>query len=463
MLQLYNSLTRRVEPFQPLEPGRVRMYVCGVTVYDFLHLGHARMLVVFDVLYRHLLAAGHRVDYVRNITDVDDKIIRRAVENGEPIDALTARYIQAMHEDAAALGVLAPAVEPRATEHIAAMIDMIRCLIERGHAYQADNGDVYYAVGSFPEYGKLSGKRREDLLAGARVEVDPHKRDPLDFVLWKAAKPGEPAWPAPWGAGRPGWHIECSAMATHLLGPHIDIHGGGQDLQFPHHENEIAQSEGCHGAPFARYWIHNGFVRVNEEKMSKSLGNFFTVRDVLRRHQGEDVRMFILSAHYRSPLNYDDGQLDAARAALTRLYTTLRDQPPAAGVEDAFAAPWRARFDAAMDDDLNTPEALAVLFDLAREVNRARGADPARAAAASAVLRALGGRLGLLQSEPEAYLRGGPGAGGLDDAAVEAKLAERRAARERRDWAAADRIRDELAAAGIVLEDTPQGTVWRRR
>jgi cysteinyl-tRNA synthetase len=459
MLQIHNSLTRRKEPFEPMEPGRVRMYVCGMTVYDYCHLGHARVLVVFDVVYRYLRTLGFDVTYIRNITDVDDKIIRRAAENGEDIRVLTDRFIRAMHEDAAALGVLPPTVEPRATEHIDGMLAMIGTLIERGYAYAADNGDVYYAVAKFDNYGRLSGKRIEDLRAGERVAPDEAKHDPLDFVLWKAAKPGEPAWDSPWGPGRPGWHIECSAMSVHYLGNHFDIHGGGQDLQFPHHDNEIAQSEAATCEHFVNYWMHNGFVRVNEEKMSKSLGNFFTVREVLARYPAEVVRYFILSSHYRSPLNYSDEPLDAARSALTRLYTALRGLE--AGEAGEVGEAYRRRFREAMDDDFNTPVAMAVLFDIAREINRVREADRRAAGRLAGLLRELGGLLGLLEGDPEAFLKGAGGEG-PDGAAVEALIERRLAARKARDFAEADRIRDELAAQGIVLEDGPEGTTWRR-
>lgn len=462
MLNIYNDLTRAKERFEPLTPGRVNMYVCGMTVYDLCHLGHARVMVVFDVVARYLRWLGFDVTYVRNITDIDDKIINRANERGEPFHVLTERFIAAMREDAAALGVLPPDQEPRATDHLPEILDMIERLIARGHAYVADNGDVYYDVRSFPEYGRLSGKSIEDLQAGARVETGDIKRDPLDFALWKAAKPGEPSWPSPWGDGRPGWHIECSAMSTRALGDTFDIHGGGADLTFPHHENEIAQSEGATGHPFVRYWMHNGFVRINDEKMSKSLGNFFTVREILERYRPEEVRYFILTSQYRSPLNYGDEQLDNARAALTRFYTALRGLPdaePAAGEEQ------EKRFHRAMEDDFNTPEALAAMFELVREINRARGEAPARAAALGALLRQLGDLLGILQDEPEHYLRArdqGDGEQGLTDDVIEQMIARRAAAKAARDWAEADAVRDALKADGVVLEDSASGTTWRR-
>ncbi len=466
MLSIYNSLSKRLEPFRPIEPGHVRLYVCGMTVYDYCHVGHARVMVVFDTVARYLRHCGYRVTYVRNITDIDDKIIRRAAEGGEDIHSLTGRYIGYMNEDTAALGVRRPDHEPRATEYIPHMLRMIEQLIHKGYAYVGTNGDVYYDVKRFPGYGKLSGKRLDELQAGARVEVEEAKRDPLDFVLWKRAKPGEPQWDSPWGAGRPGWHIECSAMATALLGAHFDIHGGGQDLQFPHHENEIAQSEAATGSPYATCWMHNGFVRVEEEKMSKSLGNFFTVREVLARYDAEELRYFILSSHYRSPLNYSEEHLQHARQAVTRLYLSLRDLEARPEAIDAAA---EARFRAAMDDDFNTPEALAVLFDLAHEVNRLRGAEPARAARLGASLRGLAGPLGLLQRAPDEYLqRGGtdatgvaPGAG-LSDADVEALVAQRSAARVRKDWAESDRLRATLTGHAVILEDGPDGTRWRR-
>ena len=461
MLRIHNDLTRSKDEFQPIEPGRVRMYVCGMTVYDYCHLGHARVLVVFDVVYRYLKARGYDVTYIRNITDIDDKIIRRANENGEPFGELTGRFIAAMHEDADALGVLRPDAEPRATDHVGSILHMIGRLIDNGHAYVA-GGDVYYDVRSFPGYGKLSGKSIEDLRSGARVEPGEQKRDPLDFALWKAAKPDEPAWDSPWGRGRPGWHIECSAMSTEALGNHFDIHGGGADLTFPHHENEIAQSEGATGEPFVNVWMHNGFVRINDEKMSKSLGNFFTVREILQRYRPEEIRYFILTSQYRSPLNYDDEHLRNARGALTRFYTALRGLPDAA---PAGGADHVARFHEAMEDDFNTPEALAVMFDLAREINRVRGESETAAAGLAAELRRLGGILGILQQDPEAWMRGGELAAvdtGPSDAEIEDLIRQRTEARAARDFTEADRIRDTLKDMGVVLEDGAGGTTWRR-
>ncbi|WP_029135102.1 cysteine--tRNA ligase [Sedimenticola selenatireducens] len=459
MLKIYNDLTNQKQAFVPLEPGKVRMYVCGMTVYDLCHLGHARVMVVFDVVYRYMKSQGYDVTYIRNITDIDDKIINRANENGEPFSDLTERFIQAMHEDSAALGILMPDSEPRATAHIAEIIAMIERLVANGHAYVADNRDVYYSVGSFADYGKLSGKTLEDLQAGARVEVDDQKRNPLDFVLWKSAKPGEPSWDSPWGGGRPGWHIECSAMSTCCLGDTFDIHGGGADLTFPHHENEIAQSEGATGKPFVNYWMHNGFVRINDEKMSKSLGNFFTVREILARYQAEEVRYFILTSQYRSPLNYDDEHLDNARGALTRFYTAMRGLPAA---EPAGGEGFVERFHEAMDDDFNTPEALAVLFDLVREINRLRSEEVDRAAALAAELRRLGGVLGILQDDPEHYLRGGVEESGLSDDQIDGLIRQRHTAKAEKNWVEADKIRDQLKDQGVVLEDGPQGTTWRR-
>ena len=460
MLRIYNTLTNQKDTFVPIEAGKVRMYVCGMTVYDYCHLGHARVMVVFDVVARYLREQGFAVTYVRNITDVDDKIIQRANENGEDIHTLTERFIGIMHEDADALGIERPDIEPRATDSMEEIIAMIGALVDKGYAYQGENGDVYYDVSKFGTYGELSGKQLEDLQAGARVEVNEAKDDPLDFVLWKVAKAGEPGWPSPWGEGRPGWHIECSAMSTHHLGAHFDIHGGGMDLKFPHHENEIAQSQAATGQPFVNYWMHNGFVRVDDEKMSKSLGNFFTVREILKNYRAEEIRYFILASHYRSPLNYSQENLDNGKEALTRLYTSLRGLTPAPQPDDACDA-WRAAFHAAMDDDFNTPEAIAVLFEIARDINKCRADTPDRAAALAGCLLELGSVLGLVQADPEDYLRGTAGAG-LGDVEIEALIEKRLQARAGKDWAEADRIRDQLEAEGIVLEDGPQGTSWRR-
>jgi cysteinyl-tRNA synthetase len=459
-LRVFNTLSRRLEDFAPIDPPRVGLYVCGMTIYDLCHVGHARFMMAFDVLYRWLCARGYRVTYVRNITDIDDKIIRRAVERGIPIRQLTDEMTEAMHADVAALGISPPTHEPRATQYVGPMLDLIGRLEERGLAYRATSGDVNFAVRRFPGYGKLSGKSLDDLRAGERVAVDDGKQDPLDFVLWKSAKPEEPQdakWPGPYGPGRPGWHIECSAMAMTLLGETFDIHGGGLDLQFPHHENEIAQSEGATGKPFVRYWMHNGFLNVDNEKMSKSLGNFFTIRDVLGRYDGETLRFFMLRTHYRSPFNFSDAHLDDARAALTRLYTALDAagvREPASDVAIDWSAPPAAAFKAAMDEDLNTPAAMAVLFELAGELNRGAGA------AQAALLRGLGGVLGVLQQRPSDYLQGGAAGAGTAD--VQARIAERAAAKAARDFAVADRIRDELAAQGIVLKDGPSGTTWVR-
>ena len=457
-LRIYNSLTRRVDDFSPLEPGHVRLYVCGMTVYDLCHLGHARSMVAFDVVQRWLKASGYRVTYVRNVTDIDDKIIARALKNGETIRSLTDRMVDALHQDADALKIERPTFEPRATEYVPQMLDLIGKLEQKGLAYRSTNGDVNYAVRQFEGYGKLSGKSLDDLRAGERVAVDDGKQDPLDFVLWKAAKADEPAeakWDGAYGLGRPGWHIECSAMSCEMLGESFDIHGGGADLQFPHHENEIAQSEGATGQPLAAFWMHNGFVRVDNEKMSKSLGNFFTIREVLEQYDAETVRFFILRAHYRSPLNYSDAHLDDARNALKRLYTALASVP-AAEVAIDWSDDYAARFQAAMDEDFGTPEAVAVLFELAGEVNRSRS--PERAG----LLKRLGAILGLLQEEPTAFLQGGSVAGGLDEAAIQSQIAARAAAKAAKDWAEADRIRKSLLEQGIVLKDGPAGTSWER-
>ncbi len=459
MLQIYNGLTGEKEPFTPREPGKVGIYVCGMTVYDFCHVGHARVMVVFDVVVRQLRALGYEVTYVRNITDIDDKIIARAVENAESITSLTERFIKAMHEDAEALGVLPPDVEPRATASMPEIITMIETLVEKGFAYPSANGDVYYDVSEFKNYGALSRENLVDQRAGARVDVNPHKRDPLDFVLWKAAKEGEPSWDSPWGPGRPGWHIECSAMSTCCLGNHFDIHGGGIDLKFPHHENEIAQSEAATGETFVNVWMHNGFVQINDEKMSKSLGNFFTVREVLKEFSPEVVRYFILTSHYRSPLNYSTENLNLARSALERFYTALRGVTIIAKeCDEAYSA----RFNAAMNDDFNTPEALSVLFDLTRELNREKEVGSDRVATLAYTLTSLAAVLGILQEMPEVFLKQGMGMLGPDDGEIEALITRRNEARASKNWAEADRVRDELLNQGIVLEDRDGVTHWRR-
>ena len=484
MLKIHNSLTKQKEIFTPRVPGKVGMYVCGMTVYDYCHIGHARVMVVFDVIARYLRVSGYDVTYVRNITDIDDKIIKRARENGESMAELTQRFITAMHEDSAALGVLPPNHEPRATTSIDEIIDMIQRLVARGYAYHAKNGDVYYDVSRFENYGALSGKRLEDLRAGERVAVDEGKDDPLDFVLWKSAKPGEPSWESPWGPGRPGWHIECSAMSTKCLGDHFDIHGGCMDLMFPHHENEIAQSEAATGHHFVNYWLHNGFVQVNEEKMSKSLGNFFTVREVLKHYPPEVVRYFILSSHYRSPLNYSEQNLDGAKASLDRLYTALRDAPVSAATGNVDHAGYVARFNAAMNDDFNTPEAIAVLFDLANALNTAKKKQLLpEMENLGGLLRQLGGTLGILRDHPDDFLKrkgwnvtialtgigvtAAVGTLGVHsttrDAEINELIAQRLAARKAKNWKESDRIRDELKMLGIILEDRPDGTTdWRR-
>ena len=452
-LRIYNTLSRGLVDFSPIDPGHVRMYVCGITVYDLCHIGHARSAVAFDVVQRWLRASGYRVTFVRNITDIEDKIIRRALENGETIRQLTDRMIAEMYRDFDALGVQRPDHDPRATDYVPQMLDIVGKLKDKGLAYQATNGDVNYAVRKFAGYGKLSGKSLDELQAGERVAVDGAKQDPLDFVLWKSTKPTEPEgakWDSAYGLGRPGWHIECSAMGCALLGETFDIHGGGADLQFPHHENEIAQSEGAHGVPLAKVWMHNGFVNVDNEKMSKSLGNFFTIREVLQKFDAETIRFFVVRAHYRSPLNYSYLHLADARAALKRLYTAL-DAVPADAATIDWSNPFAARFKAAMDEDFGTPEAVAVLFELASEVNRTRNAQDA------GLLKALGGVLGLLQGDPKAFLQAGSS---LDDAAIQAQIDARAAAKQAKNFAEADRIRAELLAAGIVLKDSPTGTTW---
>ena len=458
-LRIYNTLARALQEFQPLTPGQVRMYVCGMTVYDFCHIGHARSMVAFDVVQRWLKQSGLQVHYVRNITDIDDKIIRRATENGETLRALTDRMIDALHQDADALGIERPQAEPRATDHVSGMLKLISTLEDKGLAYRSANGDVNYAVRKFDGYGKLSGKSLDELHAGERVAVLDGKQDPLDFVLWKSAKPDEPAevkWDSAFGSGRPGWHIECSAMACSLLGESFDIHGGGADLQFPHHENEIAQSEGAFGVPMARFWMHNGFINVDNVKMSKSLGNFFTIRDVFKQYRPEEVRFFVVRSHYRSPLNFSDQHLDDARASLKRLYTALQAVAPQP-VSIDWSQPHAARFKAAMDEDFGTPEAVAVLFDLAAEVNRTQSAE------LSGLLKALGGVLGLLQADALAFLQTGSGVGGSDETAqIEALIAARAAAKAAKDFALADNIRKQLSDMGVVLKDSAQGTVWER-
>ena len=452
-LRIYNTLSRALETFSPIEPGQVRMYVCGMTVYDLCHLGHARSMVAFDVVQRWLKASGYQVTYVRNVTDIDDKIIKRALENGESIRSLTDRMVDALRQDADALGIERPTFEPRATDYVPQMLSLIGTLEKKGLAYRSASGDVNYAVRKFPGYGKLSGKSLDELRAGERVAVLGDKEDPLDFVLWKSAKATEPAeakWDSAYGPGRPGWHIECSAMSCQLLGESFDIHGGGADLQFPHHENEIAQSEGATGKPLAKVWMHNGFVRVDNEKMSKSLGNFFTIREILARYDPETVRFFIIRAHYRSALNYSDAHLDDARGALKRLYTALHTVKPAS-VEIDWVNPHAARFKAAMDEDFGTPEAVAVLFELATEVNKSGSAQ------AAGLLKALGGCIGLLQDNPDVFLKAGAG---LDDAAILALIEQRAIVKKAKNFAEADRIRNELLAQGILLKDSSAGTSW---
>ena len=460
MLTIYNSLTRRKEKFQPIDPGKVRMYVCGITVYDYCHIGHARMILVFDMIVRYLRFRGYEVNYVRNITDIDDKIINRSRESGEPFNELTGRFIQAMNEDFEALNVLVPDSEPRATDHIEQIIVMIDRLLENGYAYRAGNGDIFYDVSAFGDYGKLSGKNVEELRAGIRVDVQEEKADPVDFALWKAEKPGEPAWGSPWGRGRPGWHIECSAMSTHCLGDDFDIHGGGQDLRFPHHENEIAQSCGAGSSTFVNTWIHNGFVRVDDEKMSKSLGNFFTIREVMERYLPEVIRFFILSSHYRSPLNYSDGHLDEARAGLTRLYTSIRDIDPGDG---ELEPGYRQRFEQVMDDDFNTRAAVTLFHEIAGEINRLEDKASEHAARLARTLVRLGGVLGIMQMAPGQFLHAAAGNGDISTDDINRLIEERAQAKAARNYAEADRIRERLTGQDIILEDGPGGTTWRRK
>lgn len=459
MLKLFNSLTKQKEAFTPLTPGEVKLYVCGVTTYDYCHIGHARTYVAFDVVVRYLRYLGYQVTFVRNITDVDDKIITRASENGESINDLTERFIGYMHEDFAALNLTEPDIEPRVTTHMDEIIQLIETLVAKKHAYVADNGDVLFDVSSFDDYGKLSRQDLNQLQAGARVSVDQGKQDPLDFVLWKQAKEGEPSWPSPWGEGRPGWHIECSAMNGKHLGKHFDIHGGGSDLMFPHHENEVAQSCCAHDTPYVNYWMHSGMVQVNQEKMSKSLGNFFTIREVLAKYDPETVRFFLLSGHYRSQLNYSEEHLQQARAGLERLYTAMRGVSLSAP-QSALREAWDTRFKEALNDDFNVPEAMSVLFDLAREINRLNQSEPSQASQYASLLQEYATVLGILQQPAEQFFQ----AGQNDDevAKIEALIKQRNDARAAKDWALADEARDKLAQMGIVLEDGPQGTTWRR-
>jgi cysteinyl-tRNA synthetase len=460
MLKIYNTLSRKKEKFTPKVEGQVGMYVCGMTVYDYCHVGHARVMVVFDIVARYLRYSGYALTYVRNVTDIDDKIIKRANENGENISDLTERFINAMHEDEQALNVLPPDIEPKATDSMDDMVVMIADLIAKGFAYVGDNGDVFYAVDKFKNYGALSGKKLEDLQAGERVEVDTAKHNPFDFVLWKQAKVDEPFWESPWGNGRPGWHIECSAMSKNCLGNHFDIHGGGMDLQFPHHENEIAQSEAASGEKFVNVWMHNGFVRINEEKMSKSLGNFFTLREVLKQYRPEVVRFFVLSSHYRSPLNYSDEQLNESAAALTRLYTALRGL---VSRSELIQTNYTERFKQAMDDDFNTAVAVAVLFDMAREINKIKTSDSTLASQLAAELKSLADVLGILQDSPEEYLQASDAKeGAISEQEIESFIAKRVAAKQDKDWVLADKIRDYLKQQGIILEDVATGTSWRR-
>jgi len=462
MLKIYNTLTNQKQVFKPINPSSVGIYVCGMTVYDFCHMGHARVLVMFDVMTRHMRRTFPEVKYVRNITDIDDKIINRSIENQEDIYSLTNRFIKAMHEDEIALNILKPDFEPRATESIDQMYSMIESLIEKGFAYQGKNGDVYYSVKRFKNYGKLSGKNLDDLKAGARVDIESDKRDPLDFVLWKMAKPNEPKWSSPWGEGRPGWHLECSAMSTHHLGNHFDIHGGGMDLTFPHHENEIAQSEGANNCSFVNTWMHVGYVNINDEKMSKSLNNFFTIRDVLEKYDGETLRYFLISSHYRSPLSFSDENLASAKSALTRLYTATRGLSASSKAmgQVTMRFDYEKRFNEALDDDFNTPIALSILFEIAKHANTEREDDKDQAGALSELLRKLGNHIGIMRYDADDYLKMGIE---LSDAKIDEKIYQRESARASKDFAMSDQIRDELLALGIILEDSINGTSWRRK
>jgi len=460
MLKIYNTLSNQKEKFQPINPNQVGIYVCGMTVYDFCHMGHARVLVMFDVITRHLRRNFSNVNYVRNITDIDDKIISRALENNEDIYSLTNRFIDAMHEDERALGVLSPDIEPRATDSIDQMKDMIESLSNQGLAYQGQNGDVFYSVRKFKDYGKLSGKNLDDLMAGARVDVESNKEDPLDFVLWKRAKTGEPSWSSPWGDGRPGWHIECSAMSNHFISNHFDIHGGGMDLTFPHHENEIAQSEGANNCKFVNTWMHVGFVNIDDEKMSKSLNNFFTIRDVLEKYDGETLRYFLISSHYRSPLNFSETNIESAQSALKRLYIALKGYTENTEDKSPIDINYEERFNEALNDDFNTPIALSILFEIAKQINIERISNPNKANVLSAMLIKLGNFIGILEYNAEEYLKQGSE---LSEAEISEKIAQREAARNSKDFAMSDQIRDELVELGIILEDSANGTTWRRK
>ena len=460
MLKIYNTLSKKKEEFQPIDANQVGIYVCGMTVYDFCHMGHARVMVMFDVITRHLRRNFPSVKYVRNITDIDDKIITRAIENNEDIYSLTNRFIDAMHEDETSLGVLSPDIEPRATDSIGKMIEMIESLSNKGLAYQGTNGDVFYSVRKFTEYGKLSGKNLDDLMAGARVDVESHKKDPLDFVLWKKAKSDEPSWESPWGNGRPGWHIECSAMSNHFISNHFDIHGGGMDLTFPHHENEIAQSEGANDCKFVNTWMHVGFVNIDDEKMSKSLNNFFTIRDVLKTYDGEALRYFLISSHYRSPLNYSETNIESAQSALLRLYNAIKGLIHHSVDPELIEVDYETRFNAALNDDFNTPMALSILFEIAKQINIERTTNPKKASALSSQLIKLGNYIGILNHNADEYLKQGSD---LSESEISKKIDQREAARNSKDFAMSDQIRDELLELGIILEDSANGTTWRRK